>query len=239
MNTNIMKVHCNMCGGERRHDILHHEEVTWEDRIDDDYSIRGGNVYDLVKCCGCESVALRHKAWFSDDTDEQGRVNERATLYPPPSYRSEPRWLSDLILVLPIGNNFVSEFIKEIYIALRNNSLRLAVMGIRALLEQVMIDKVGDHGAFNKNLDAFEQGGFVSRTQRLVLEPVLEAGHATMHRAFKPASKDVGQLMDITESIIESIYINTRRAFEVSKRVPSKLKKVNTIGAVHLSKPKN
>jgi hypothetical protein len=224
MTAKIIKVHCNKCGGERRHEVLHHETVTWEEVVDDRYPIDGGDAYDLVKCCGCENVALRHQTWFSEDTDEQSRPNVTTVLYPPESYRPKPRWLVDLFWAMPIDNNFVGDFIKEIYVALHNKSLRLAVMGIRALLEQVMIDKVGDHGSFKKNLDAFEQGGFVSHNQRMVLEPVLEAGHATMHRAFKPSIMDLGHLMDITESIIESIYINGHRASELSKRVPRKPK---------------
>ena len=93
-------------------------------------------------------------------------------------------------------------------------------MGIRALLEQVMIDKVGDHGSFKNNLDEFQGQGFVSISQRQVLEPVLEAGHATMHRSFTPESKDVGLLMDIAESVIESIYVNEYRAKGITKKIP-------------------
>jgi len=126
---------------------------------------------------------------------------------------------------MPVDNNLVGDCIKEIYIALRNQSLRLAVMGIRALLEQIMIDKVGDQGSFKENLDAFEEKGFVSKSQRVILEPVLEAGHATMHRAFKPTKADIGTLMDITENIIESIYINEHRASKLSKRVPKRSRK--------------
>ena len=225
MTAKIVKVYCNKCCGERRHEVLHHETVTWEDVVEDRYSIDGGDAYDLVKCCGCENVALRHQSWFSEDTDEQGHPNVTTNLYPPETYRIEPRWLSDLFWSMPIDNDFIGDFIKEIYVSLRNQSLRLAVMGIRALLEQIMIDKVGDQGTFKANLDAFEKSGFVSRSQRSVLEPVLEAGHATMHRAFKPTKSDVSTLMDITESIIESIYVNDHRASELSKRVPRRKKK--------------
>ena len=229
MNTKIINIHCNKCSGERRHEVLHQENITWEEFVDEQYRIFGGDIYDLVKCCGCESVVLRHKAWFSEDADEQGRINERTAMYPPASYRSEPRWLTELVFAFPIGNNFVIDFVREIYVALRNKSLRLAVMGMRALLEQIMIDKVGDLGTFGGNLKAFEEGGFVSRSQRLALEPVLEAGHATMHRLFKPTEMDVVHLMDIIESIIESIYVNARRASEISKRVPLRLKKGSVV----------
>lgn len=225
MDKKVIKVYCNNCCGERHHEVLHREVITWDELVDDRYPIDGGNAYDLVKCCGCDNVALRHQSWFSEETDIEGKPLIKTVLYPPETYRSKPKWLMDLFWAMPIANNFIGEFINEIYIALRNHSLRLAVMGIRALLEQIMIDKVGDHGSFKENLDAFELKGFVSKSQRTILEPVLEAGHATMHRAFRPTKSDIGNLMDITENIIESIYINEHRALDISKRVPSRPKK--------------
>src|SRR5208283_841274 len=42
----------------------------------------------------------------------------------------------------------ICNIMKEVYIALQNNSRRLCAMGIRATLEHTMIDKIGDHGKF-------------------------------------------------------------------------------------------
>lgn len=218
------KAYCNKCCGDRLHTVLHTERVEWEEEVDTDVFFSGCDKYELIKCCGCENIALRHKAWNSEEIDERGNPAVTTTYYPPQTYRSEPKWISQLFWALPINNNFVSDLIKEIYIALRNGSLRLAVMGIRALIEQTMIDKVGDHGSFKKNLDAFQDKGFVSSTQRKILEPVLEAGHATMHRSFQPTKYDIGVLMDLTEHIVEAIYVNEQRAAQVSKRIPPRSK---------------
>ena len=167
-------------------------------------------------------MALRHKSWFSEDMDERGQPIEDITYYPPITFRREPIWISELVWGFPIDNNFILDLLKEIYVALRNDSIRLAVMGIRALLEQVMVDKVDDQGTFKKNLEKFENEGFISKSQRTVLEPVLEAGHATIHRAFKPSRDDLVSSMDVTENIIESIYINEKRVLEIKKRVPAR-----------------
>ena len=224
MSNKITKGYCNRCCGERSHDVLHEESTTWSEDVYGDGAcvFAGEDNYELIKCRGCENVELRHTSWDNAHTDENGVPITIKNLYPPETFRSEPRWLHELIWSLPIDNNFVNDFIKEIYIALRNKSLRLAVMGIRALLEQVMIDKVGDMGSFKNHLDAFENQGFVSHSQRTILEPVLEAGHATMHRSFKPTQTDIANLMDITENIIESIYINEERASRLAKRVPAR-----------------
>jgi hypothetical protein len=66
----------------------------------------------------------------------------------------------------------------EIYKAPGGGHHRLAAMGIRALLEQVMVIKVCDHGYFGENLGAFCEKGFILRIQRDVLSTVLDLGHA-------------------------------------------------------------
>jgi hypothetical protein len=54
------------------------------------------------------------------------------------------------------GNPYKYDFLREIYTALRNSALSLTTIGIRALLERVMVDKTGDHGLLIKNLDQFK-----------------------------------------------------------------------------------
>lgn len=90
-------------------------------------------------------------------------------------------------------------------------NLRLCVIGIRALLEHVMVENISDQGGFFANLKAFETGGFISRVQREAIEPVLEAGHASMHRGFKATEPQVQALLDVTENVLESIYITGGR----------------------------
>jgi len=50
----------------------------------------------------------------------------------------------------------VRGLLAEVYTAFQANARRLATMGVRAVLEAVMIDKVRDNGSFAKNLDAFQ-----------------------------------------------------------------------------------
>ena len=107
----------------------------------------------------------------------------------------------------------------EIYQAVRGGQLRLAIMGVRALIEQVMINKVGNKGTFAKNLDAFQQAGYVSLLQRDALNDILDAGHATIHRAYEPKPKDIEIA---TEGILAAIYVHADAAKKVSERVPAR-----------------
>jgi Domain of unknown function (DUF4145) len=113
----------------------------------------------------------------------------------------------------------------EIYQTVFDGHFRLAIMGVRALIEQVMIHKVGDKGSFLKNLDAFQTAGYVSLVQRDALNDILDAGHATIHRAYEPKAKDIEIALDITEGILAAIYVHGDAAKKVSSRVPPRPKK--------------
>ncbi|WP_414649130.1 DUF4145 domain-containing protein [Collimonas sp.] len=64
------------------------------------------------------------------------------------------------------------------------NCTRLAVLGIRALPEHIMVEKIGDQGSFEENLAAFHAAGSISSVQRSAMSPAIQAGHASMHRAY-------------------------------------------------------
>jgi hypothetical protein len=220
---NTIKELCNKCG-RSNHDILYHEKIRWTEDIDDEFSIDGGDTYDLLKCRGCDAVILRCKSWNSEELDlHTGRPDVSTSYFPPRTYRQAPRWLTELRIIRDFDDS-VEDIVKEIYIALQNDAPSLAIMGIRALLEKIMIDKVGDQGSFTKNLATFLEKGFISTKQKDIIAPVLEAGHATIHRSFKPIKKDVALMMDITESIIETVYVNEYRAKGISTKIPARKK---------------
>ena len=98
----------------------------------------------------------------------------------------------------------------------------LAAMGVRAAIESILIDTVGDQGSFTKNLKAFEAKGLVSGVQRERLETILDAGHATIHRMYRPRASDLIILIDITEHIIESVYLHEGKVSALKKRIPAR-----------------
>lgn len=208
-----IKLHCNVCLGERWHKTLHiakkehHEE-------DDDQSAGYAEIctYRLVECNGCENISLHVKWWCS------GAPEEENFQWPPKVSRRKPKWMTDLILLENINNPFKGDFLHEIYAALASDNLRLAVLGIRALLEQIMVESVQDQGNFRANLAKFEAEGFISKIQRAAIEPVVEAGHASMHRGFKASRDEVEVIMDVVENLLESIYISRSKSTAI--RIP-------------------
>lgn len=205
--SSIIKEHCSFCVGIRRHNVLYSTSSKYVEHNDDgkvEYYEK--HTYSLIECCGCGNIT------FLDHVSSNETGGTYTEYYPPLIHRSKPDWLIDLFMHERLDNPFKFEFFNEIYAALSNNMPRLAVIGIRALLEQVMIEKINDNGSFAKNLDEFENKGFISKIQKEAILPVIEAGHASVHRGFKATNKEIQHLMDITENIIESIFINKLKA---------------------------
>lgn len=215
MEPKIVKSHCNECGPERDHDGLHSETIPWKSDKD---SVNGATEYEMLRCRGCRSISLRVTSWNSDSYDEDG-LDLFVMSYPPSIFRQLPRWHSQL-KDYPDGERMIKCLLSEVYVSLQNDLRHLAAMGIRSILEHLMVDKVGDKGSFFKNIKAFEDGGFVSAKQREFLEIALEAGHASIHRSFTPSTEDIITLIDIAESTIESAYFHEDKIIKLKARIP-------------------
>jgi hypothetical protein len=127
---------CSGCLRETKHNILHEVSLREEDRI---------TTYAMLQCCGCAAVCLGEQVLFTDDG-----FNEH-NFYPPPISRRQPSWLIPLIVNEKYA--YIGSLLNEIYEAAHGGQDRLATMGIRALLENLMISMVGDQGSFGKNLN--------------------------------------------------------------------------------------
>jgi hypothetical protein len=170
-------------------------------------------------------VKLLHEDWFSGVLDVDGNPIVTQTYYPPAISRPEPRWLQQLLF--PFGGEEerkIGSLLREIYSALHNGSRTLAVMGARALLEHLMLSRISDQGSFVKNLDLFQNDGFLSSFQREMVESILEAGHAAMHRGYIPTTEDVNVVIDVTESLVESLYVHSKMASSLGSRIPARKK---------------
>lgn len=214
------KAHCNRCLGKRNHEILTSHKEDWHD---DEHGFDATEQYELLKCLGCERITCCHTSWWSEDYDpETGDAIPTIRYYPPAISRSEPNWMYDLLKIE--GLDYIHELLREIYVGLQNGLTRLATMGIRALLETIMIQKVGDNGRFDQNLNKFQLEGYVSKNEKNIIDSILEAGHASIHRSYSPKEEDLITCMDIAETLIESIYIHPIRAGELNENIPKRKK---------------
>jgi len=230
----VVKGHCNTCAGERNHRILHLYQTDWSEEIVDDSRIYGADLYELLQCAGCDSVTFRHTSTHSEITNDEGRAMPTIAYYPPATFRRLPKWVHAVvinddkfpsIIWLP---EFVTRLMREIYTALHGDCLSFAAMGIRALLETTMIQRVGDQGSFKKNLRDFQDKGHISSDQRKILEATLELGHASIHRNYAPSRYAVMLALDITENILEMLFVSYKQAEALNRMVPPSQKGKHT-----------
>lgn len=203
----MVQAPCSSCVRKTSHDVL------FEIGQQDEHTI---DTYGLLSCGGCSTISMDHQClWIND-----GSVEHR--YYPSPVSRKEPDWAS----LLALGSKKEAELcwlLKEIYQAVDGGQHRLAAMGIRALLEQVMILKVGDLRTFDEKLDKFQEQGYVSLIQRDAMRATLDVGDAAMHRAFKPTEQDLKIALDVVEGIFAPIFGHKDAAEKLADRIPPRV----------------
>lgn len=209
---------CNSCGRLTKQDIIAIDTEKYDDVVGD-RTIACYDRSEMLKCRGCGAVSMRLIAKHVEDPEA------RIIYYPPFTARHTPSWVAGSFESLAVPMS-VFRLMNEVYIAVQNDLRRLAAMGIRATLEHVMRDKVGDHRTFKTLVDEFRNAGYLSTRQAGSLDTILEAGHAAVHRGWEPTKNDIATLLDITEAVIETAYLHEARAQALNERVPKREKPV-------------
>lgn len=70
------------------------------------------------------------------------------TTFPPRLFRHLPSWFNS------IPDNELKALLREVYGALQNDLRRLALMGVRTIVDRIVTKAVGDTGPFSKRLKA-------------------------------------------------------------------------------------
>ena len=190
--------------------------------------------FEVLRCRGCRTVIgcrreypsyidafgveILRDVWGSEVDSFYGVAQ-----YPPAMARRAPPWIASMAPSTRKLPKELAALMKEIYQALQNVSRRLVAMGIRAALDQVLTNKVGDRGNFRQKLSALQASDFISGKQKDILYRIIDAGSGSVHREWRPSDLDIGVLLDITENIIETIYLHDARSEAVHKKVPKRV----------------
>jgi hypothetical protein len=209
----IEYIHCNECKRETKHKQLYEHVHSGSDEINEFFSFDWRNTYTMLECLGCENVTMKEIKCNSEMFSEDG---EEVYFYPPRTARNLPEWTPELSVDQ-------SSLMEEIYIALHAGCNRIAIMGVRALLDNFMTEKVGDIGGFKVKLDKLQETGFLSEKHRAILDVALEAGNATTHRKFSPDKETVNMVMDIIENLLQTDTFEEKTT-DIKKRIPSRNK---------------
>ncbi len=205
----------------------------------------------MAECAGCGEVQFLRGSEYELDFEsvpysvlgveacgEDPWARVELVSFPPRVRRRPPEWLAEikpwpewvLSRLDPrqreeLGDGRLPEaaigLIEEVYRALNDDCPRLAVMGMRSIIDVVCQHKLGDIGGFQRKLESLVNGEFISSRDRDILASAVEAGHAVIHRGHEPSRSMTDKVFDIVESMLHRMYYQPILAKGLSETTPN------------------
>ncbi|WP_353221112.1 DUF4145 domain-containing protein [Salinisphaera sp. S4-8] len=179
--------------------------------------------YQFIKCLGCEAPSLLVDEYWTETANkgEEAQVAEarkiqreidefgfaksaelaERTIYPKHSRAAFAEWTHDLSE--PLMLHFW-----ETYQAIEQNMTWLAMIGLRAIVDEFCNSHIGDIGGMQKKLKALAEQNFINKSQFEALDAVAGAGNASAHRGFRPQLVDVKECMKVVEHLVSQDFFS-------------------------------
>lgn len=188
----IIRAHCNRCGHETKHDVIFERRHRDTEIVDPyrGYEIAWITTYTMLECRGCEDVCLKQMNWNSEE--EAGLE----VYYPPRVARRKPAWFDEL-------HSDYQSLLSEIYTALYADSKRLAMMGLRTVIDLFIARKLDDSPNFTQGLQRLLEQNYITVRDKEIIKAAIDAGHASVHRMHNPTSEQLNTVIDIVENLIQ------------------------------------
>ena len=170
--------------------------------------------YILSSCKGGDSYNLQIKTSHSGPNGIDREVSNEH-LPAKPKKRVEP-W------IFRLSSQYI-ELLSEIYSSFNNSNYRLAMMGLRALIDIFIVENIGDKGTFKQKLKLLKEQNFVSEGQFEMLDTSIEAGNAAAHRGFKPSEKALISVIEVVEHLLKPMALQTN-VNKLKNEVPQRKK---------------
>lgn len=220
----LTKGHCPTCGGSKNAEVAATHRQRWDD---DDAMIWAEDTYNILKCCGCDTVYVQHEHVFSEDLDyRQGPdgaweqySNPVVTYWPAPAKRSRPEWLDDL------EDDSLRAVLAEVYGALDSDHRILAAIGARTALDRAMTLLGATEDSFPGKLNELKDKGIVSEHEKENVLVLTDAGSASAHRAWQPTPENVATVMSGVESFLHRTMVFGKEISKVRKDIPPRPKR--------------
>jgi hypothetical protein len=135
--------------------------------------------------------------------------------FPPRISRHKPNWIDKI----PVD---IQRVMRGVYRCLDADTRVLPIMGLRTVLDLLIVEQVEDVGTFAQKLETLQTKGVISQRNRKVLEAALDAGHAAVHRAWAPKLAHVHSVLDIVANLLQSVYLLDELAAEIRGSTPQR-----------------
>jgi len=197
--TKLKDVSCMSCGRGTNHDILaSHEERGFEPN----YDIHFGSEFQIIRCCGCDTVSFRESSWNSEDIDyETGKLLPEVKIFPD---RASGRNIIN-------GSEHFPQKTRKIYVevlkAMNASCGILAAIGLRALIESICLDQKCAGKDLKERIGKLASQGLLSTKQAAVLHKHRFLGNVAAHEIESPQPVELIAALEIAETLLKSIYV--------------------------------
>jgi hypothetical protein len=174
------------------------------------------NTFELVQCCGCETVSFRATSTHSEavEYDHRGEpyypLDQK--LYPP---RIEGRKdLGGDAWCIPHNIKSVYE---EVLTALACQSPVLVGMGLRALIEAVCKEKEAPGHDLHKRIEWLKEKQVLTESGAQILHHIRTLGNGAAHEIKPHSMEELELALDVVEHLFKEVYIlpfEAKRVFE-------------------------
>lgn len=192
-----MKYNCNVCKTLTNYEILFNYDN--KDVNDTFYK-----EYQVIKCCGCDTVSFRHTYRKPFDWDSEGNIEPTEVFFPQQHLLRKP---VD-IYWLPIN---IKKIYREAHLATRNCLRILAGVAIRAIVEEICTDKGLINGNLKSKITNLKKNGIITEEQEKALYIQRLFGNQSAHNLHEMCDRELSACLDIIDSILESIYIMPKK----------------------------
>ncbi len=215
----IERIHCNGCGQQTRHELLHEAKQEFHEEIEGQYPFDATTTYRTLMCLGCESVTLRRTHRHSEMGHDEG---PDTTYYPPRVSRKLPSWLDRL-------DFDDARLMKEVYTALHADSRSLAMMGARAMFDAFIRRNncEAQKGGFAASLQKLLDEGFITKHDLPLIEAAIDAGNASAHRGHRPKREHLELVMNLLENLLHQELLRPE-VEGLKKATPQRIKPAQT-----------
>ena len=196
-----VRVGCIRCACVTNHEIMKSvEEVGWEE-VAPDYDIHWGATYQIIKCCGCDTISFRILSSNSEEIGFNGEAIEHEELYPS---RTEGRQPINDDHLLPSD---LERIYKETISALNNKQPVLTGIGIRAIIETVCKEKNASGSELFTKINDLVSKGVLTREGADILHKLRVLGNRSAHEVKAHNPTELNLAMDVVEHLLQAVYI--------------------------------
>jgi len=184
---------CRDCGRDTFHDVVHTVNVH-----DPDHEYYHAEDYEILRCKGCGLHGFRYTFHDLETGTPAGHLIDYKH-FPPPEPRLVDNWRA-----LPTE---VRDIYFEAHQAYQVGALRLAVVGMRSVIEMTAKDEGKSDGNLKEKVDWLSDQGLISNRDAERLHAIRIKGNAAIHEVVKPTPEQAAIVVKIVHHLLETAYL--------------------------------